>query len=240
MRPPWCCATCAATTGRWTRGWGARDFVKVPLMSSYRLDARRPEAAVMADASKRTRRFLRELADASAPYRTHVWSAEAGVPADPELAAHLHRLYLRVAERGLRINTFPLPGSVVPALLATPAWEVVALTLDAEAGGPADGRPVAWFAGHRAGGHYAVFMCGVDYAYVAGTQTGAYRQLLLQMTRRARELGARTLHLGMDAETEKQRFGAVAHPTCAYVLALEHDAGDQLHAVVTRVGLGVA
>jgi hypothetical protein len=219
---------------------GARDLVKVPLMSSYRLDARRTEEAAMADASKRTRRFLRELADASAPYRAHVWSADAGGPADPEMAAHLHRLYLQVAERGLRINTFPLPENVVPALLASPAWEVVALTLDAQAGGPADGRPVAWFAGHRGEGHYAVFMCGVDYAYVAGTQTGAYRQLLLRMTRRARELGAHTLHLGMDAETEKQRFGAVAHPTCAYVLALEHDAGDQLAAIATAVGLGAA
>ncbi|HEY0019238.1 MAG TPA: bifunctional aminotransferase class I/II-fold pyridoxal phosphate-dependent enzyme/GNAT family N-acetyltransferase [Longimicrobium sp.] len=219
---------------------GARDFVKVPLMSSYRLDARRTEEAVAAKASKRTRRFLRELADASAPYRVQVWSVEAGAPEDGEMAAHLHRLYLQVAERGLRINTFPLPESVVPALLASPAWEVVALTLDASAGGPGDGRPVAWFAGHRGGGHYAVFMCGVDYAYVAGTQTGAYRQLLLQMTRRARELGAHTLHLGMDAETEKQRFGAVAHSTCAYVLALEHDSGDQLQAVATSVGLGAA
>ncbi|HYR09631.1 MAG TPA: aminotransferase class I/II-fold pyridoxal phosphate-dependent enzyme, partial [Longimicrobium sp.] len=217
---------------------GARDFVKMPLMSSYRLDARRTEEAVLADASKRTRRFLRELADASAPYREQVWSAQAGAPTDPAVAAHLYRLYLQVAERGLRINTFPLPESVVPALLSSPAWEVVALTLEAEAGGPGDGLPVAWFAGHRAGGHYAVFMCGVDYAYVAGTQTGAYRQLLLRMARRAREVGAHTLHLGMDAETEKQRFGAVAHPTCAYVLALEHDAGDQLQAIVTRVGLG--
>ena len=103
-----------------------------------------------------------------------------------------------------------------------------------------EARPAAWFAAHHHDGHYAAFMCGVDYAHVAGTETGAYRQMLLHMTRRARALGAHTLHLGMDAETEKQRLGAVPHPTCAYVLALEHDAGDQLQAIATAVGLGAA
>jgi hypothetical protein len=32
--------------------------------------------------------------------------------------------------------------------------------------------------------------------------------------------------MGMDADVEKRRFGTVAHSTCAYVLALEHDSGD--------------
>lgn len=216
---------------------GARDFIKLPLLDSHRLDLRGwSEESRAAAAGGRTRRLLRELADASAGYRAQVWGVNGRPADDPGIAAHLHALYREVAARGLRINTYPLPENVVPAVLANPAWEVVTLA-------PADGdetRPVAWYAAHRRDGHYAAFLCGVDYAHVAGTTVGAYRQMLLQMVRRARELGAHTLHLGMDAEMEKQRFGAVPYSTCAYVLSFDHDAGDRLHAVTTAVGLGAA
>ena len=219
-------------------GWmGARDFIKLPILDSYRLDLRGwSEEGRIAAAGPRTRRLLRDLVGASGGYRATVWGANGRAADDPGFAAHLHALYRDVAARGLRINTYPLPGDVVPALLANPAWEVV--TLAAEGGDEA--RPVAWYAAHQGDGHYAAFMCGVDYAHVAGTEVGAYRQMLLRMTRRAREVGAHTLHMGMDAETEKRRFGAVPHPTCAYVLAFDHDAGDRLHAVTTAVGLDAA
>ena len=215
----------------------ARDFIKLPILDSHRLDLRGwSEEGRAAAAGNRSRRLLRGLIGAAGGYRARVWGANGGMPDDPGFAAHLYALYRQVAARGLRINTYPLPEDVVPALLASPAWEVVTLAVD----DGADARPVAWYAAHRRDGHYAVFMCGVDYAYVAGTELGAYRQMLLHITRRARELGAHTLHLGMDAETEKQRLGAVPHATCAYVLALEHDASDRLHAVTTAVGLGAA
>ncbi|MBV9774119.1 MAG: GNAT family N-acetyltransferase, partial [Gemmatimonadetes bacterium] len=219
----------------WMRG---RDFLKVPQLHTHQLElGGSTEAEMVAGASKRTRRFLRELVEASAPFRARVLGVHGEQADDPGLAAHLHRLYLQVASRRQRINVFTLPEGLVPALLASPAWEVVVLTLDAEAGGPEDGRPVAWYAAHRGGDDYAVFMCGVDYAYVADREYGAYRQLLLRMTRRARELGTRTLHWGMDADLEKGRFGAEAHPTSAYVLVRDHDHGEQLQEIVRSVGL---
>ncbi|HEX6040393.1 aminotransferase class I/II-fold pyridoxal phosphate-dependent enzyme [Longimicrobium sp.] len=216
---------------------GARDFVKLPILHSHRLDLREwSEEGRAARAGSRTRRLLRDLRIASEGYRVEVWGVNGRTPADPGFASHLYSLYRDVAARGLRINTYALPEDVIPALLANPSWEVVALS---KAEGDAE-RPVSWFAAHRQDGHYAAFMCGVDYADVTGTSSGAYRQMLLAMMRRARELGAHTLHMGMDAEVEKRRFGAVPHPTCAYVLALEHDAGDRLQAIATEVGLRVA
>lgn len=216
---------------------GARDFIKLPILASHRLDLRGwSEEGRAAAAGSRTRRLLRALAAASAGVRAEVWGANARAADDPAFVDHLYALYRDVAARGLRINTYALQRDAIQALLASPAWEVVTIA-------PADGdeaRPVAWYAAHRQDGHYAAFMCGVDYAHVEGTQTGAYRQMLLHMVRRARALGCHTLHMGMDADEEKQRFGTVAHPTCAYVLALEHDAGDRLHAITTAVGLGTA
>jgi 7-keto-8-aminopelargonate synthetase-like enzyme len=225
----------AGNDGEMDRWMGARDFVKVPILDSHRLDLRGwSEEGRIAAAGSRTRRLLRRLVHASAEYRMQVWGANGRMPDDPAFAAHLYALYREVAARGMRINTYPLPEDMMPALLASPAWEVVALSVD----GDDDARPVAWFAAHHQDGHYAAFMCGVDYAYAAGSDVGPYRQMLLHVIRRAREVGAHTVHLGMDAETEKQRFGALPHPTCAYVLALEHDAGDRLQAVATAVWLG--
>ena len=217
------------------RWMDSRDFVKLPILDSHRLDLRGwSEESRIAAAGIRTRRLLRRLADASAGYRAEVWGANGRPVDDPEFAPHLYALYRDVAAKGLRINTYPLPGNVVPALLASPAWEIVTMTPE----GSDDARPVAWFAAHHQDRHYAAFMCGVDYAYEPGSAVGPYRQMLLQIVRRARELGAHTVHMGMDAEAEKRRFGAVPHATCAYVLALDHDAGDRLHAITTAVGLG--
>ncbi len=216
------------------RWMDARDFVKLPILDSYRLDLRAwSEEGRIAGAGSRTRRLLRRLVDASAGYRVEVWGANGRAVEDPDLAPHLYALYRNVAAKGLRINTYPLPEDMMQAPLASPAWEVVTLTPH----GDDDARPVSWFAAHHQDGHYAAFMCGVDYAYDAGSDVGPYRQMLLQIIRRARQVGAHTAHMGMDAEVEKQRFGAVPHATCAYVLAFDHDAGDRLHAITTAVGL---
>lgn len=209
----------------------ARDYVKAPQPDTHRLAA---EGAAglerrMRTAGRQTRRVLRGLEEAAPAYRVRVFGVH-GEPLDEGLAGHLYGLYRDVAGRKLRINTFPLPADLVPALAACPAWELVALALD--------GAPVAWYAAHRAPGHYAAFLCGVDRRHVDGREDGAYRQMLRAMALRAAELGAHTLHWGMDAETEKLRFGAVAHPTCAYVLVRDHDHGERLEEVARAVGLG--
>lgn len=216
----------------------ARDYVKAPQPDTHRLAV---EGAAglerrMRAAGRQTRAVLRGLEAAAPAYRLRVFGVH-GEPLDPATAAHLYAQYRGVAGRKLRINTFPLPAELVPALAACPAWELVALVLDPAAGGPADGTPVAWYAAHRAPHDYAAFLCGVDRRWVDGREDGAYRQMLRAMALRAAELGARTLHWGMDAETEKLRFGAVAHPTCAYVLVRDHDHGERLEEVARAVGL---
>ena len=84
-------------------------------------------------------------------------------------------------------------------------------------------------------GHYAVFLCGLDYDYVFSQ--GAYRQALFQMVRQARLRGMRVVHLGMDADMEKNRYGTIASPNVIYAQAREHDNAAILRDIVAEVAV---
>ena len=221
-------------------GWmREHDFLKVPTLDSHHLRiAERSESDFVADASWRTRKFLKQLIAEASFYRPAIHGVQGCDLSDEATVAHLYRLYLNVASRKLRINVFPMPEALLPRLLGNPSWEVVALMLDRAAGGPDGGLPVAWYAAHRnGGGSYAPFMCGIDYEFVHGREFGAYRQLLLQVTRRAREVGATTIHWGMDADQEKGRYGTHRQSTCAYVFGCVHDQDERLQMLVSAAGL---
>jgi hypothetical protein len=187
--------------------------------------------------SKRKRQYLREQIERSALFEVHSHGAGSleRAPLDEADAAHLHRLYLNVAERKFRINVFQLPEGFVSALAGSPAWEIVTLRLPVSAGGPAHGRPVAWYAAHVSGADYAAFLCGLDYDHVLSH--GAYRQALFQMVRRARLRGMKVVHLGMDADMEKSRYGTTASPNVIYVQAREHDNAAVLRDIVAEVAV---
>jgi hypothetical protein len=221
------------------------DWMKVPILETNRItmplgESEEEMIGRLTGATRRgfrARRYWQGLLEASAPYTMRIYGAHGEPLPDAGWVPYLHTLYRNVADRGLRINDYGLPVRLIPELLASPAWEIVALHLDPAHGGPADGRPVAWGACHIHGDQYAPFVCGIDYGYVDGHEYGAYRQLLLHVTRRARELNMVDVHLGFDAEREKRRFGAVMVPTCMYMRTRRHDHGEQLHELVTELGL---
>jgi hypothetical protein len=84
-------------------------------------------------------------------------------------------------------------------------------------------------------GHYAAFLCGLDYDYVLSE--GAYRQALFQMVRRARLLGMKVVHLGMDADVEKSRYGTTMASSVVYVQAREHHNAAVLRDIVAEVAV---
>ena len=209
-------------------------FIKVPMLDSHLLDITwTDDEGFMARLSRRRRRQLREVQEMTPHYRRQILGAD---PAPGAAAVdQLYRLYCNVADRKLRLNTFPLPRSAVEAMLRSPAWEVVALHLAPEAGGPPDGAPVAWYGAHMYGGHYMPLVCGLDYEHVYAH--GAYRQLLYQIVLRAQELSIRQIHLGMDANYEKERFRTTRVPICAYVHTRDDFVGARMREVVAEVGL---
>lgn len=210
-------------------------LLKIPNLDSHRLAVPAGgDEGLLATLSRKSRRFARRIFAESERYAVEVVGHGSRTPAPAELAT-LHGLYLNVARRKLRYNAFELPEDLLSHLATSPAWELVILRLAPEAGGPADGTPVAFWAAHRHEKDYAPLFCGLDYRYVE--THGVYRQMLRQMVRRAQDLGAGDLHLGMDAEVEKQRWGAVGHPTCLYVMARGDWHGALLRDVVEALGV---
>ncbi|MCK6507280.1 bifunctional aminotransferase class I/II-fold pyridoxal phosphate-dependent enzyme/GNAT family N-acetyltransferase [Myxococcota bacterium] len=214
----------------------ARGFVRIPMFDSHRLVLDwQDEAQWHHRLSRRKRQHIQQIAAQSVHVRREVYGAGAGrVPAEA-LLDRLYQMYRAVSSRKLRLNVFPLPRHLLRALCDSPAWELVTVHLDPAAGGPADGRPVAWYAAHHHAGHYAPFLCGLDYDYVF--EHGAYRAMIYQVVQRARQLGATEVHLGMDADLEKERFGSERRGNSVYLQARDHYNGALLQEIVAEVGL---
>jgi 7-keto-8-aminopelargonate synthetase-like enzyme/predicted N-acyltransferase len=213
-----------------------QGFVKIPMFTSYYLDIDwKSQDEYLAGLSRRKRRHLREIIDRSQHYSVKVFSPETGESLDDADLAHLYRLYRNVADRKRKLNVFPLPASLMPRLQSSDAWELVAVYLSEAGGGPADGKPVAFYAAHRHGEDYAPFLCGLDYRFVF--EHGAYRGMIFEMIQRAQAAGFRHIHMGMDADQEKQRFGCRPMENCVYLQARDHFNGELLREVVAEVGL---
>lgn len=211
-----------------------QGFVRVPMFDSHKLQVDWPdEESWLASLSRRKRVHLRGIIAASTDY-SHRVIDPSGHLSEPQID-QLHGMYRAVAERKLRLNVFPLPRRLIPALVDSAAWELVTVHLAQGAGGPADGSPVAWYAAHREAEHYAPFLCGLNYEYVY--EHGAYRGMIYQMIQRARTLGCTEVHLGMDADLEKSRFGSVVTPCSAYAQVRDHYNSRLLQEIVAEVGL---
>jgi 7-keto-8-aminopelargonate synthetase-like enzyme/predicted N-acyltransferase len=196
-------------------------LVKVPMLDSHLLPITwKTEQEYLARLSPKKRVHLRKRIKFSAGYERRLHGLGVGEQLPREQLEHLHSLYLNMARKNLRMNIFHLPVRLLAAMQESPAWELMTFRLDPARGGPADGRPVAFGAAHKQGGHYGGFLCGVDYDYVYTHD--AYRQVLYHTLRRAMELDMEVLHLGMTADMEKARLGSVVQRTCVYAQARDH------------------
>lgn len=145
--------------------------------------------------------------------------AAAAVPAGTR--DHLYALYRAVQARGFDLNVYALPRRIVDAALDTPGWETLLLHLPG-----ASDRPVAFGTLLVEGPEVATVFLGLDPAYV--TTHHSYQQLLLQALRRAQQLGARRVLLGMTAGLQKSRFGARPERRWAYVQSTDSFNADVL------------
>lgn len=219
-----------------------QGLLRVPMLDAHMLEALPAgEDEYLASLSnKKKRRFVREQLTRRDLFEvsTHGVGSVDQAPLPAGGVGHLHALYRSLATRKLRINVFELPEALIEGFLGSPAWEIVTVKIPVAHGGPADGRPVLWYAAHVHGEHYAAFMAGFEQTYLGSHQL--YRQMLLQIVLQARRRGARSVHLGMDATVEKQRYGARPVPTWAFVQADEHYNGTVLREIVAEVAAATA
>ncbi|WP_437567292.1 aminotransferase class I/II-fold pyridoxal phosphate-dependent enzyme [Sorangium sp. So ce542] len=216
-------------------------FVTVPMLDSHVLPL---DFADEAELARRLSKFKRQdlhkqvrRADLFEVQSYGVGSRDKRSMSSEE-ASYLHEMYQSLARRKFRINIFEIPPNVIPSMLESPVWEIVVLRLKPEAGGPADLRPVAWFAAHMCNGHYGALIAGLDYDYVV--EHGVYRQMIFQMIRQSKARGMKVLHMGMDADVEKARYRTALVKNCVYVHARENYNTTVLRDIVAEVGAATA
>jgi len=214
-------------------------FIKTPMLDSHYLDIDwQNEEELLSSLTRRKRKHVkRTMIEPSVHFTRKVYGQRQVLyrPIPREELTHLHRLYLNVTRKKLRINVFDLPQNMLAHLQESPAWEIVTLTLDPRVGGPVHGRPVGFYAAHIHENHYTPFFCGLDYGYVESH--GVYRQVLYQIVQRAKELGMACVHMGMDADLEKSRLGTRTQQNCIYAQVREHYHGALLREIVAEVGM---
>lgn len=222
----------------------AHDFLQVGVPSSHelplgfqdvsglleRLGGCRPDAVGGSRKSRaRKRKHVRDMHAQSARYRLeHLVD-----PTEAELD-WLDALYGEVAARHLELNVFRMPRTMFAAMARSTSWQLLALHLLPEHGGPEDGKPVAFWANHVHGEVHAALLCGLDYRY---QRHGIYKQLLFQSVLWSARHGAELLRMGMTADLEKRRFDTrvVRH---AMLVFSRHDYDAmELNLLRERVGL---
>lgn len=212
-------------------------LVKMPMLAGHSIDLLRwnTEDEFFATLGNRTRRRVAADVRKEQQYFT-VKRFKHGVDPAPSAAEfeYFYSLYKRVKDRKRRLNTFDLPTDVVQKLWMTPGWELMALHLSPERRGPADGKAVAMVLSFVSDDRMVATVCGLD-----GEQrkVSVYRQLLWRLMLRAKELGVKSLELGMDSEREKARLGAEPRLQCAYVELSDHYSAELMGHISQELAL---
>ena len=200
-------------------------LLRLPLMDSWVRDVDfGSDAEFLAGLTSRPRHHQRtQVLPWEASFRIEVLEGGSAQAAAVPTATRdrLYALYRAVHARAFDLNVFPLPRSLVDAVLGFPGWEVVLLHLPEDAD-----DPVAFLVSHVRPGTITPVFLGLDYAFVRTHHT--YQQLLFQALRSAQRRGARRVLYGMSADRHKARFGARPVRRWAYVQPTETYNADVL------------
>jgi hypothetical protein len=210
-------------------------FLRIPVWDSWvrEIDFAGDDEFLRALPRKRRQHQRRLVLPWEKHFRVEVLpGGSAAAAAVPEATRDaLYRMYRNVHAGKADLNVFPLPRRIVDAVLASPGWELVLLSLPDRAAGP-----VAFGALHVTDERVATVLLGLDYAYVASHHS--YQQLLLQALRAAQRRGARRVLYGMSAGLQKSRFGARPEKRWAYVQTTDTYNSDVLAHLARRVAVG--
>ncbi|RYD78220.1 MAG: aminotransferase class I/II-fold pyridoxal phosphate-dependent enzyme, partial [Sphingobacteriales bacterium] len=122
-----------------------------------------------------------------------------------EEAELYYEMYLNVKSRNFSINYFPYPKKLFAQFQHFPDWEYVFLYLKPENKTTKENLPVAIAASYEGENHYCPMILGMDYDYAYDFK--AYKQILYQIVKRAKELGKSKIYMGFSADLEKRKLG---------------------------------
>jgi hypothetical protein len=144
----------------------------------------------------------------------HVFEIEYKKELTDDEAEHFYNLYLNVVNRNRAFNMFNYPKDILKKLSAHPDWEFIILKLKPEFDPRLERKAVAAMWTYVTKTHLAPMTIGIDYDY--NNKFMIYKQAVYQALKRARMLNLSKVYLGLSADTDKHKFGAVAHPIVAY------------------------
>lgn len=123
----------------------------------------------------------------------------------------VYSLYANVFDKSLEINTFKLPKSFFNTAAKNENWEILELSLLEQQ----TDVPVGAILLHKGIDSVTGVVVGLDYDL--NYEFNVYRQSIYQLIKRSKTLGYSTVNFGFSAGTEKKKFGAVGHESCAYM-----------------------
>lgn len=129
-------------------------------------------------------------------------------------------LYLNIKRNKLKLNTFDLPKKIFKKLLEDENWLILELKLKEEYQKDAINTPLSICFIHKSQKNISPMFLGLDYDYLE--QYKPYRQNLFQVIKLGIKLDVDKIHLGMDANLEKSRFGAIPQKRSTYIQSNEN------------------
>ncbi len=133
---------------------------------------------------------------------------------------HWYQLYLNVKNKSLELNTFTLPYKMFENMAQNSNWEVLSLTLKPEYDNRIERKPVAVMLNFMTEKAYNFMMVGIDYDFQE--EYKPYRQAMLHVLLRGKELGKELVYMGYSASIEKRKFGADIIDSAGYMQAKDN------------------
>lgn len=132
-----------------------------------------------------------------------------------EEAEYFHGLYINVEHKNRSFNMFDYPKNILNKLSKHPNWEFIVLKLKPEYDTRPERKAVAAGWCYITKNNMSPMIIGLDYDYNQKYQV--YKQAMYQVLKRARELNISKVYLGLSADFEKHKYGAVPHARVAYI-----------------------
>ncbi|HEX8548015.1 MAG TPA: aminotransferase class I/II-fold pyridoxal phosphate-dependent enzyme [Cytophagaceae bacterium] len=169
-----------------------------------------PEAYLQSLSSDQ-RYYVRKKALAFESY----YDVKINVNPTSEETSHYYSLYKNVSHKSFEISGFDLPEKLFSSLIADGSFEVIELRLKSAVSCHTNQKPIGVAINRKTKDGYTFLLTGMDYNYLE--QYNLYPQILWQIVRRANELNAKSIELGLTASQNKRKFGAKVIEKMAYV-----------------------
>lgn len=147
--------------------------------------------------------------------KEHMYDIEFKKSLTKEEADYYYELYENVSAKNRGFNMFSYPKNILQKLAQFPNWEFMVLTLKPEFDPRNERKAVAAGWCYITPTHVSPMIIGLDYNY--NNHFKVYKQAVYQVLKRARQLNLNKVYLGLSADFEKRKYGAVQVEKVAYI-----------------------